>query len=98
MKFKAEDLRDALWNNESDSGLRLVESTLLDHDRWSLQYAAVFSFEGKHYRAGYSQGATEQQDERPFEDEDEVDCEEVKAEEYTATRWVPVKRGRRKVE
>ena len=38
----------------------------------------------------YSEGATEYQDERPWEYEDEVKCTEVELKEVKVKKWIPV--------
>ena len=38
----------------------------------------------------YSEGATELQDERPWEYQDEVECIEVELKEVKVKKWVPV--------
>lgn len=45
---------------------------------------------GKFYQTTYSEGATEMQDERPWEYEDEVECEEVELREVKVKKWMPV--------
>lgn len=45
--------------------------------RWSCGGWVVFKYKGKHYQADYTYGATEVQDEQPWEDDDEVTCPEV---------------------
>ena len=56
--------------------------------RWSINYYMVFPFEGKFYSARYSVGATESQDERPFEyDDDQIECPEVHEVEVVKKVW-----------
>ena len=56
-----------------------IQETIIDHSRWSVLYERVFEYEGKFYCTHYSVGATEQQDESPYEYEpDEIECQEVK--------------------
>lgn len=55
-----------------------IEEHIINHTRWSVVYERVFKHEGKFYRTVYSVGATEYQDQEPYEyDEDMVECEEV---------------------
>ena len=63
---------------------------IVDTTRWSIIYDLVFEFEGKFYRTSYSVGATESQDESPWEYDDEVVCHEVKEVPVTSTEWVSV--------
>jgi hypothetical protein len=46
---------------------------------------------GKHYMSWYHQGATKQQDERPYEhDGPMIDCIEVELKEVTKKEWTAV--------
>lgn len=67
-----------------------------DTSRWSIEYDFVFSFEKdgvvRDFRAPYSTGATEMQDEYPFEYEpDMVDVTEVVPVEVTVIQYVTKK-------
>lgn len=69
-----------------------VQRTITDHSRWSIHYEEIFEHEGKYYRTYYVIGATEMQDERPYEyDEDMIDCPEVQQVEKLMTVWEEVK-------
>ena len=82
--FKKEFLQ-AIVGDEVDG---LIEETITDTSRWSVNYDAIFEHEGQFYRTSYSRGATEQQDESPFEfDEDEIECEEVEQVEKLVKVW-----------
>ncbi len=85
MIFKREFLVDELdlpWSAKED---KVVETS-----RWSTFHEIVFHHEGKYYQTCYSVGSTECQDERPWEDENEVDCTEVELKEVLVKQWVPV--------
>ena len=59
--------------------------------RWSIYYKMVFSYDGKYFMTKYSRGATEMQDEEPFEyDGDEIDCIEVEPRELLVIKYFPV--------
>lgn len=71
MKFKKEFLQEMEG--------KTIQKTIIDHSRWSVLYERVFEYVGKLYCTHYSVGATEQQDEGPYEYEpDEIECQEVK--------------------
>ena len=70
-------------------GFTVVENKLVDADRWSLIYEMVFRHDDTYYKVGYSRGATEYQDEQPFEGMDNVQAHEVVPQEYTAVKYVP---------
>ncbi|PAD70599.1 hypothetical protein CHH83_02010 [Bacillus sp. 7586-K] len=74
--------------------LALPYSALLDEitdtSRWSIHHRIIFPYQGKFYEAHYSEGATEMQDESPWEYDDEVECDEVQLKEVTVKKWVRV--------
>lgn len=84
MKFKASDL----LNDEVIYDA--VYDEIIDHTRWSVVHAVVFKYEGKYWQTKYSVGATESQDERLWEGQDEVACREVELKEVLVKQWVPV--------
>ncbi len=85
MKFKKEFLM-----NELDLPWSAIENNIVDSSRWSISYEIVFKHEEKYYSAYYSVGATESQDESPWEYEDEVECTEVEQKEIVIKQWVAV--------
>lgn len=84
-KFKKEFLMN-------DLGLPYdaIKDDIVDTSRWSIHHEIVFEHDGKFYRTGYSEGATEMQCESPWEYEDEVDCVEVELKKVKVLKWVPV--------
>jgi len=78
MKFNKDDLR--FEKHET------VYDKIIGKGRWSVHYERVFKHDGKFYATTYQMGATEGQDERPYEyDDDEVECKEVFPVEKTIT-------------
>ncbi|MGL4801914.1 MAG: hypothetical protein ACRC18_06585 [Cetobacterium sp.] len=68
-----------------------VYEEVTDTTRWSIHKMMVFEHEGKHYKAYYSEGATECQCEYPFEyDDDEIECPEVEFKEVVVKKWVEI--------
>lgn len=84
--FDAKFLREEVLNTTEYE----VENTLIDHNRWSLIFQLVFKFENKFYSTVYTRGATEYQDERPFDSEKEVLCVEVQPIQKITTVYEPV--------
>lgn len=72
-----------------------IVDNIVDTTRWSIIHEIVFEDNGKFYSATYSEGATECQDERPWEYESEVECEEVELREVVVKKWMPVDAPRR---
>ena len=70
--------KDFLKYIDNEKNVDVISTELIDSSRWSLQYRRVFLYEDRFYETYFSRGATEQQDEHPYEyDEDEIECNEV---------------------
>lgn len=90
--FQKEDLLDLIDGFGED--LKLVESEIIDTSRWSIINEIVFEdlSDGKFYSTTYSVGATECQDESPWEyDGDEIECYQVEPVEVTKIEYQAVK-------
>lgn len=85
-KFSKDYLKDEL---DLPYGNAIVDR-IIDTTRWSIVHEIVFEDNGKFYQTTYSEGATEMQYERPWECEDEVECEEVELREVKVKKWMPV--------
>ena len=71
---------------EGIDGKDVMCDNYIDHTRWSIVSRRVFRHDNKYYETIYSQGATEQQDESPYEYEgDMIECPEVEQVQTTAT-------------
>lgn len=78
MKFSKEFLQD--------EGGETISDKIVGKSRWSVRNRRVFKWEGKYYETAYSYGATEGQDESPYEYEPaEIECKEVFPKEITIT-------------
>lgn len=80
VSFKKDDLRNLL--DDDCETLERVSDSITGKSRWSVDHVLVFrdKASGKFYGTAYSVGATEQQDERPFEyDGDVIECAEMRA-------------------
>ena len=64
-KFSKEILKELIYGNVDN--YELVANNLIGNSRWSLDYDLIFKHEEKYWRVTYSRGATECQDEQPFE-------------------------------
>ena len=67
-----------------------IVDRIVDTTRWSIIHEIVFEDNGKFYMTTYSEGATEIQDERPWEYDDEIECTEVELKEIKVKKWIPV--------
>lgn len=63
--------------NDDCEGWEKVESKITGHIRWSICYEEIYKFEGRFYKFCFRRGATEQQDERPYEFDKTVQVSEV---------------------
>ena len=82
MKFKKSFLRFEEWDET-------IYDRIVGHRRWSVDHEVVFKQDGHYYHTGYSVGATEGQDERPYEYEpDEIECPEVWPHEKVVTVYM----------
>ena len=68
-----------------------LEDEIIDTSRWSIHHKIVFEDkDSRKYETFYSEGATECQDESPWEYEDEIECTEVEQREVKVIKWMPV--------
>ena len=92
MLFKKQWLQDLVWDDVDDA--EIIENEIVDTSRWSIHHTAVFKLDcnEKFYQTHYSTGATENQDESPYEyDPDEIECVEVAPVTKTITIYAPIK-------
>ena len=75
---------------ELDLPYTAISDKIIDTSRWSIFHKIVFEDNGKFYSTTYSVGATEMQDERPWEYTEIVECTEVELREIMVKEWVPV--------
>ena len=86
--ISVDEAREMVWG---DSDLwRTIETKIVDTSRWSIINEGVFHNKAldKYFRASWSIGATECQDERPFEGETSVTLTEVVQKEVLVKQWV----------
>lgn len=83
--------REYLMNELGLPYENIIVNDIIDTSRWSVIHTIVFmDKDGKFYQTSYSEGATECQDERPWEYESEVECYEVELKEVTVKKWCRV--------
>jgi hypothetical protein len=91
MTITGKEARHAIWDDSED--FEFIDSELIDTSRWSIIYEAILKHteSGKYFKTpNYRVGATESQDEQPFEYEDKVLLKEVEQKEVTIKQWVKV--------
>lgn len=83
MKFSKEFLIDSLDGDDT------VDDVITGTSRWSIHHRRIFRHEGKLYETLYRVGATEIQDEGPYENlSGDIECPEVVAQEKTVTVYI----------
>lgn len=82
-------MKELLYDDVEDAEVLLDDVT--GTGRWSLYHRLVFKYKDVYYETGYSVGATEYQDEGPWEYEDQVECTVVEPYEKVTTEYRPVK-------
>lgn len=89
--FHRQDMQDVA-QDESDIMIK-IKDTIVDNSRWSIQHEMIFkdNATGKHYISFFNRGATEYQDERPYEYDDKmIKCVEVEEKEVLVKQWLDV--------
>ena len=74
--------------NELDLPASALLDEITDTSRWSIHHRIIFAYQGRFYETYYSEGATEMQDESPWEYDNQVDCYEVEIKEVKVKKWV----------
>lgn len=79
-----------ILNGDHDTA-EVIKDAIVDTGRWSIHHNLIFKLNGKIYQTTYSVGATEYQDEGPWEGSEEVLCTEVEEYEKTVKAYRVVK-------
>ena len=93
MKFSKEFLLDLVGiktgdalNDENHGLVTVISNKMNGRGRWYISYSQIFEMAGKFYKTVYRTGATESQNEYPYEfDPDEIECVEVLPKKVTTT-------------
>jgi hypothetical protein len=90
MKLTAEEARKVVYEDHDDFDLVGDSKHIIDHTRWSVIYEAVFFHvpSGEHYKFSWSKGATESQDEQPYEYDDFYESVKVERKIVAIIEWV----------
>lgn len=79
------------WPIPDEQLADIVVDEITDTSRWSTHHRVVFKLGGKYYESHYSRGATEMQDESPYEYDGEwIKVTEVAPVPVTVTKYEPV--------
>ena len=93
MNFPIQDLKNLVdvqnnveWTSDESGFIYEVVSNEISHiSRWSIHYIQIFKYMGNYYSTTYSIGATEYQEEMPYEfiGQEELECKRVYPHEET---------------
>lgn len=88
-EFDARDLAH-MRPGYTDGKHTVVENTIIGHSRWSIDYELVVQREidKTYWSAVYSVGATESQEERPFEEHGDVTFGQVFPVQVSVTKYM----------
>ncbi|MCK5613180.1 hypothetical protein KAR91_65515 [Candidatus Pacearchaeota archaeon] len=88
-EYTKSEMQDMVGGESDD--LMEIESSIIDTTRWATVHSIVFKDvrTGRYYESYFNRGATEMQDESPYEyDNDIIEVQEVVQKEVTTTKWV----------
>jgi len=91
MKVSVEEARNIVYDDNEK--FEKIEESIESTSRWSIYKTGIFEhlLTNKFYEISWSVGATESQDERPFEYEtNDIELYEVEKKEVLVTKWVSV--------
>lgn len=93
LKLTREQAQDLAYGEADEGQVLTIElNEQVDTLRWSSVHRLIVKDgAGKLWEAGYTRGLTENQDERPFEYDDEVEFREVEKVPVTSYEYRPVK-------
>jgi hypothetical protein len=91
MKLTAEEARAVIYEDTDDWSKLYETETISNHSRWAVGVECVFQHlpTGKFYEFYWERGATEYQDQQPYEYEKFVEPIEVVEKEVVIKQWVP---------
>lgn len=88
------DLAEDFGEIAEDQLARIIKDEIYETGRWSNYHKCVFKIGDKYYSTEYSVGATEMQDESPYEYDGEwIEVTEVVPKEVTTIKYVPKTEG-----
>jgi len=86
VKIPSQEARDLVYGDSEDG--RVLEDKITGVSRWSEQHEVIVEYKGETYRTKYRKGATELQEEGPWDYEDEATLTKVERVERMMPVWV----------
>jgi hypothetical protein len=84
------DLWDLPYEGNPDEGVEVISDEIIDKTRWSIVHELTVRIKGTIYQTSYMRGATEYQEEAPWDCEKEVTFVEMKEVEKLVKLLEPV--------
>lgn len=89
LEMSADQAREIVYDDRE--GWRTVETRIIEATRWSIVMEGVFErSDGTFWIVTWCRDATEMQEEKPFEGEDEVTFQRVEKKMVTVEKWIEV--------
>lgn len=88
---KTQDTIYDLFEGNEEKGYECISNEIVDKSRWTVQYELLVKIGEKFYRTFYERGATEYQDNGPWECDDKIELIEVEPREVKTIQYFPVK-------
>jgi hypothetical protein len=70
-----------------DHGVSIISDNIIDTSRWSVWHEIIVQIKDKFYQTTYSRGATEYQEESPWEGDETVSFNEVEKVQKLVDVW-----------
>lgn len=84
------DEYDLPSGGSAEHAVEVLEDTIVDTSRWSTEHLLTVRIKDRFYQTRYRVGATECQEEYPWDDQESVEFKEVVRREKMVQVWVPV--------
>lgn len=75
---------------DGENGTKIIEDKITGNGRWDIAHNLIWQHtDGRIFQCQYSVGATEQQEQGPWEYEKEIECTEMVKRLITVEKWIP---------
>lgn len=81
---------DLPYKGSAKHDVEVIEDSIIGAGRWSIHHLLTVRIKDQFYQTRYRVGATECQEERPWDDQESVEFKEVVRREKLVQVWVPV--------
>jgi len=88
---KTDELIEQLIEGDTENGYQVISNEICDKSRWSVTYELIVKIGDKFYRTFYDRGATEYQDNGPWEYDAVIELYEVEQVKVEVIQYRPVK-------